>query len=74
MYHIFKGYRLCRRPLRLESPRIRCLELHVALHGYLVAWMAITMGSILEPLGSLGHCLEGFGWHVSSTGLDRVFQ
>ena len=54
---LFTGYRLCRRPLRLESPRTRCLELHVALHGYLVAWMAITLGSILEPLGSFGSLL-----------------
>ena len=51
---MFTGYRLCRRPLRLESPRIRFLELHVALNGYLLAWMGITLGSILEPLGLFG--------------------
>ena len=50
----FKGYRFCRRPLRLESPRIRCLDFHVALNGYLLAWMGISLGSILEPLGSFG--------------------
>ena len=30
------------------------MELHVALDGDLLAWMAITLGSILEPLGSFG--------------------
>ena len=33
------------------------MELHVAIHGYLVAWMAITLGSILEVLGSFGSLL-----------------
>ena len=54
---IFTGYRLCRRPLRLEPSRIRCLELHVALDGDLWAWMAMTLGSILEPLASFGSLL-----------------
>ena len=31
--YIFKGYRLCRRPLRLELLRTGCLELRVALDG-----------------------------------------
>ena len=53
----FTGYRLCRRPLRLESLRIGCLELHVALDGDLWAWMAMTLGSILEPLASFGSLL-----------------
>ena len=53
----FTGYPLCRRPVRLESPRIRFLELHVALNGYLLAWMGITLGSILETLGSFGSLL-----------------
>ena len=67
--HIFEGYRLCRRPLRLEeSLRIGCLELHVALDGDLWAWMAMTLGSILEPLASFGSLLGrlwvacGFHW------------
>ena len=59
MTFLFTGYRLCRRPLRLESPRIRCLELHVALDGYLFAWMAMSLGSILEPLDSFGALLGG---------------
>ena len=54
---LFTGYRLCRRPLRLESLRIGCLELHVALDGDLWAWMAMTLGSILEPLASFGSLL-----------------
>ena len=33
---------------------IRFLELHFALNGYLLGWMGITLGSILEPLGSFG--------------------
>ena len=55
--YIFTGYRLCRRPLRLESLRIGCLELHVALDGDLWAWMAMTLGSILESLASFGSLL-----------------
>ena len=64
----FTGYRLCRRPLRLESLRTGCLELHVALDGDLWAWMAMTLGSILEPLASFGSLLGrlrvacGFHW------------
>ncbi len=33
------------------------MELHVALDGYLLAWMAMTLGSILEPLASFGSLL-----------------
>ena len=47
--------------LRLESPRTRCLELHAALAGYVLARMAITLGAILEPLGSFGS-LRGRLW------------
>ena len=33
------------------------MELHVALDGDLWAWMAMTLGSILEPLASFGSLL-----------------
>ena len=33
------------------------MEQHVALDGYLLAWMAMTLGSILEPLASFGSLL-----------------
>ena len=33
------------------------MELHVALDGHLWAWMAITLGSILELLGTFGSLL-----------------
>ena len=46
-----KGYRLCRRPLRLESLRSGCLELHVALDGYLLAWMGDDLGLHFGALG-----------------------
>ena len=48
---LFTGYRLCRRPLRLESPRSWCLELHVALDGYLVTWMGNDLGLHFGALG-----------------------
>ena len=47
----FTGYRLCRRPLRLESLRTGCLELHVALYGDLWAWMGDDLGLHFGALG-----------------------
>ena len=51
------------------------MKLHVALHGYLVAWMAITMGSILEPLGSFGvtawEALGGMWTPLGQTGCSN---
>ena len=65
----FIGYRLCRRPLKLELSRISWLETH---NGYLLARMGITVGSILEALGSLGSLLGRLWCHWGSTGGARV--
>ena len=53
------------------------MELHVALDGYLLAWLAITLDSILEPLGSLGSLLGRlwvpFGLHWARQGAQMSY-